>query len=165
DPTGTLFDLFDSYESRPTASGLAYPPEPMADLRNATVLEGNRRTIRYTQAGPSTPREHRADGNVHPFLGFDGKLFAKHEPLLRVAPDPYPHQSLSGGWRLVAAGYGLQYGLPVGGLARHRRSPSSRKRHAQVRCEGLWRGHSSALPHAGARGRGDADACEDCMIG
>ncbi|EJK54004.1 hypothetical protein THAOC_26452 [Thalassiosira oceanica] len=82
DPTGTLFDLFDSYESRPTASGLAYPPEPMADLRNATVLEENRRTIRYTQAGPSTPREHRADGNVHPFLGFDGKLFAKHEPLV-----------------------------------------------------------------------------------
>ena len=75
------FDAFDSYEPRPTAQRL-YPPEPMADLRNASVLEENRRTIRYTQAGPSTPREGRADGNAYPFLGFDGMLFAEHEPLI-----------------------------------------------------------------------------------
>jgi len=76
------FDAFDLYELQPSTPKQLYNPEPMGDLLEASVLDINRRTIHYTQGGPNTPKEKRADGNLHSFLGFDGKLFGEGEPLV-----------------------------------------------------------------------------------
>lgn len=79
---GGAWDAFDSYEIPPAPDGRPYGPEPLADLRSVPVEERNRRTVRYTQSGPSSPRAVRADGTAHPFLGFDGQLYRDHPPLI-----------------------------------------------------------------------------------
>ena len=75
-----LTTAFESY--RFAQAGRLYGPEPLGDLRTAVVAPEDRHVIYYTQSGPASVRETRADGNVHPFLGFDGRRYSDHPPLV-----------------------------------------------------------------------------------